>query len=507
MNSASFPDPLADRLDQVLPPHSTVLPDHVEAEEPAVRVAVMLARGPHPVLSSEAVARIQTRVLGRAASLRRAPVRWNGRLLRWAAAACVALMILTVTSATASADSVPGDTLYPVKRLVEQGRLALSSNATDVSLRLDFADRRLDEFETLLNRGEVNFRSLNDALREMNSALVLVEQGDGPREEAAIRLLDLSARQMDLAVTAASRVAPDPAKTDKLRQVVDGADQVQQHAHDLITPSSEPQAALPSLAAGSRAQPHSLGPESVTFIATDILSAETPASAVPNDRPSKPNTGGGVLTGSSTPEPTVTLEPTDDPVLTPTPEDRPPAEADPDTPTPEPDTATPEPTVGTETPAPTDVPTATPTPEDRPPAEADPDTATPEPTQVTPAPTDVPALTPTPEPTAVPVTATPEPTDDPVLTLTPENRPPAEADPDTATPEPTAVPVTATPEPTDDPVLTLTPENRPPAEADPDTATTEPTAVPVTATPERTDTPVLTPAFPGDAPRLESQPG
>jgi hypothetical protein len=223
MNSASFPDPLADRLDQVLPPHSTALPDHVEAEEPAVRVAVMLARGPHPVLSSEAVARIQTRVLGRAASLRRAPVRWNGRLLRWAAAACIALMILTVTSATASADSVPGDTLYPVKRLVEQGRLALSSNSTDVSLRLDFADRRLDEFETLLNRGEVNFRSLNDALREMNSALVLVEQGDGPREESAIRLLDLSARQMDLAVTAASRVAPDPAKTDKLRQVVDGS--------------------------------------------------------------------------------------------------------------------------------------------------------------------------------------------------------------------------------------------------------------------------------------------
>ncbi len=451
MNSASLPDPLADRLDQVLPPHSTVLPDHVEAEEPAVRVAVILARGPHPVLSSAAVARIQTRVLARAAVLHRASARWNARMLRWVAAACVALMILTFTTATASADSVPGDTLYPVKRLVEQGQLALSSNAGDVSLRLDFADRRLDEFETLLNRGQVNFASLNDALHDMDAALTLVENGDGPREQAAIRLVDLSTRQMHLAVTAASRVAPDQVKTDKLRQVVDGADRVQQHAHDLITPVSDPQAMLPS-ALTSRTSHRNLGPESVTFIPTDRQSdpaTEVPqaaASAVPNDRLSKPGsptpeptvipvTPAPTDDPSPTPEPTavpVTPEPTDDP--NPTPDDRPPAGYE--TPTPEPTAVpvTPEPTLVT--PDPTDDPD--PTPDDRPPADYE---------------------TPTPELTTVPVT--PAPTDDPGPT--PKNRLPAGSDPDTLTPVPTAVPVT--PAPTDDPGPT--PENRPPAEFDP----------------------------------------
>jgi len=79
---------------------------------------------------------------GLRSSVRRSPVRIA---FRWAAAAA-AVLVLTLGLGTASANSVPGDFLYPIKLATERVTFALTTS-TDrrVELHLSFADSRLEE--------------------------------------------------------------------------------------------------------------------------------------------------------------------------------------------------------------------------------------------------------------------------------------------------------------------------------------------------------------------------
>lgn len=211
MSSAPQANELADRLDRVLPPGGHTAPDYAAGDDPLVEIARRLARGPHPVLDDVTRARIQAQVLSHAAYLPQATHharRSIGLVLRWVAAACLILVLLAVGTAGVSANSLPGDALYPVKRLVEQGRLALATDSGEVSLRLQFADRRLDEFEELLADNRIETDTLDDALDEMTSTLALVEDGAGTRDTALDRLADLNHRQIELAA-AAIRQAED----------------------------------------------------------------------------------------------------------------------------------------------------------------------------------------------------------------------------------------------------------------------------------------------------------
>ncbi|HEX3096021.1 MAG TPA: DUF5667 domain-containing protein, partial [Patescibacteria group bacterium] len=61
----------------------------------------------------------------------------------------VILLFITGT-AYASADALPGDTLYNVKRTVEDARVVLAPTAdSKLQLQLEFAQKRLQELETL----------------------------------------------------------------------------------------------------------------------------------------------------------------------------------------------------------------------------------------------------------------------------------------------------------------------------------------------------------------------
>jgi hypothetical protein len=67
------------------------------------------------------------------------------------AAAFTAIALALSGVAFASTDSLPDDTLYPVKRLVEQGRVVLTRNdEARAGVYADLADRRLAEIEALV---------------------------------------------------------------------------------------------------------------------------------------------------------------------------------------------------------------------------------------------------------------------------------------------------------------------------------------------------------------------
>lgn len=114
-----------------------------------------------------------------------------------AAMAAVVVMFLAFGASYASANSLPGQPLYPVKRALELARLWALSGEAELSWRLDLAQRRLFEAVTVPPAAD---SSLGDFNREITAGLTLAERalaGGTPRERIVpplvVRLLDARA--------------------------------------------------------------------------------------------------------------------------------------------------------------------------------------------------------------------------------------------------------------------------------------------------------------------------
>lgn len=102
----------------------------------------------------------------------------------------LAFLTLGAGLALASEGSIPGDTLYPLKRTLEEVALSLApSPETEASLRLVFAERRLQEATSLAQRGEgeIAQQLVNEYRGELEAVLRLIPQEQVPSgEEASI---------------------------------------------------------------------------------------------------------------------------------------------------------------------------------------------------------------------------------------------------------------------------------------------------------------------------------
>jgi hypothetical protein len=90
-----------------------------------------------------------------------------------AAMAAVVVMFLAFGASYASANSLPGQPLYPVKRALEIARLWALSGEAELSWRLDLAQRRL--FEAVAVPAAAD-NSLGDFNREITAGLTLAER-------------------------------------------------------------------------------------------------------------------------------------------------------------------------------------------------------------------------------------------------------------------------------------------------------------------------------------------
>lgn len=122
-----------------------------------------------PAPSVEVVQRNRAKVLGRAAQMREAKARssqqfWFASLRR--VAVTLAMLIVLFVSGTglvgAASDTLPGDSLYPVKRTWEGVRLFFAFNAhVRETLEFEYENERLRELQELFAEGrseEVDFR-------------------------------------------------------------------------------------------------------------------------------------------------------------------------------------------------------------------------------------------------------------------------------------------------------------------------------------------------------------
>ncbi len=193
---------LQEQLNRAVPPGTRAVGD--AADDPLVQAAQRLAQGPAVRLTPAAQARIEARLRAQVAAQTDRPVQralFRQRLLpalRVAAALALVLLVGLFGVAQASADSLPGDRLYPVKRAIEDARLALVSAQSEPALRVRFAERRLDEFERLLAQRQVYPSVLFDASAHLERALDLLAQGHGDRAHLDGRIAALTQQQTAL---------------------------------------------------------------------------------------------------------------------------------------------------------------------------------------------------------------------------------------------------------------------------------------------------------------------
>ena len=201
-----------------------------------LELAARVQAAPGTPLRADKRHALEDRLLKRAAQLQSKPVSQptaprlplRRRSFALAMASLVAVVLVLGSAVSASAASVPGDVLYPVKRATEQVRLALTPDGQQVDLHLEFARQRLQELNVLQERGEVSEELLVEISNE--TALVLDRVPTLPQERQQIVLMsltDFQDQQVKILEVMASS-AQGEAQTKVMNALADSATKQQQ---------------------------------------------------------------------------------------------------------------------------------------------------------------------------------------------------------------------------------------------------------------------------------------
>src|SRR6266508_5579737 len=341
-------------------------PEHATALAPLLRLGTGVMASAAPPLPAELEAWLPTgkhdfmalaeQMAPRYATQRRRAAARKLTVQR-AAIAVVVVGIMMGAVDTASAQSMPGDTLYTWKRAHENISLALTADPNERSqLFVEYASRRLREFNTLVATGNdadsaLIAETLNSLLENVQGALTTSQQTQTTDVAPAVKQI---LNETKSAITQATAVAPDTVLVlDDARARADVIDQKIVTADIASTPTDTP-LATESNNNGSSADG---GNDTATPAPTnDVVSPLTPtatATSAPGLPASPPPTLAVGETSAPEPSPTVALEntPTIDPATV-----LPPTAAPSDVPTDTPTDSPPQPSA-----IPTSIPTAVPT--------------------------------------------------------------------------------------------------------------------------------------------------
>ncbi len=206
------PGSLAQRLDEVLPPDT--LTQAETDNDPLIEAAAELANAPRPALSTDAMARIQAQVLEaqRQQINTQTTQQSNSRVirlqpaLRWMLVAGLAIVVLFAASVPPALASVPGDVLYPVKQVLETVELGLATTPeSQASVYLNFAERRTQELEVLLERGTLDSQLVDAALNNMIRAGESAQTGSVDTTLLQTRTTAITTQLNSVLQTAASK--------------------------------------------------------------------------------------------------------------------------------------------------------------------------------------------------------------------------------------------------------------------------------------------------------------
>ncbi len=146
------------------------------------------------------------------------PIFSPGRARRWAAVLAVILALVLASAGTtiAAQSSMPGEPLYPVKRVTERlGLLVVRDPPGKTHLRLEFTGRRVEEIEALYDRGEeVEEGILVELATETEGTLEEIEVApERSRQTLFEKLFDLTERQQKVLERVRGRVVSKKARS------------------------------------------------------------------------------------------------------------------------------------------------------------------------------------------------------------------------------------------------------------------------------------------------------
>ena len=120
--------------------------------------------------------------------------------LAWTFSIIFLFLAILFSAATISANSVPGDILYPLKLATEKVQFLLTSDSEKkAELRLTFSDKRLQEMVSVLNKSNKLDTTLLKAM--LDEAKLALEETEIPTNKASIflaKLNHLNAYQKDV---------------------------------------------------------------------------------------------------------------------------------------------------------------------------------------------------------------------------------------------------------------------------------------------------------------------
>ena len=181
-------------------------------------VAQVLRSAPAVIPSLDFRMDARQRLLARLPARRSRRAAWVPQRVRSVQVGLVLLMVVTLATSvvTASAQALPIDALYPVKRTIEHIRLALAADSVrSGDLRLVFAAERLDEVERLINmgRGADAAVAIDDFATQMQSVVSITQTMTDTTERAALaaRVAE-SVKSSDAVLSAAQARLPESAQ-------------------------------------------------------------------------------------------------------------------------------------------------------------------------------------------------------------------------------------------------------------------------------------------------------
>lgn len=187
------------------------------------------------------------------------PIFSPGRARRWAAVLAVILALVLASAGTtiAAQSSMPGEPLYPVKRVTERlGLLVVRDPPGKTHLRLEFTGRRAEEIEALYDRGEeVEEGILVELATETEETLEEIEVApEGSRQTLFEKLFDLTERQQKVLERVRDRVVSKQA-----RSALGRALEVSRRGHERAAEAI--QRGRPEVPPGQEKKEHSSPPE------------------------------------------------------------------------------------------------------------------------------------------------------------------------------------------------------------------------------------------------------
>jgi len=153
----------------------------------------------------------------------------------------------------ASDDALPGETLYPVKTLVESIRLAVADDGAEPGLRFKFADRRVEELYEIYTTGDMD--DVDEAAQgyenQVQLLTQLIEQVQAQDPEEAVKLrqelqtkLQQHARRMEELVEQENEGASDQVRK-RVRQALQTNTRLQSQVNEAVDEPEIPDQGIP----------------------------------------------------------------------------------------------------------------------------------------------------------------------------------------------------------------------------------------------------------------------